>query len=171
MQPTPNTADLNKIVNAFTVYKFIKAITTPFEQMDAYKLGIIDRNGKFLKSFDELKTPREREASSIFNRLIINIKKIFAMVPDPRVRALLTTLPSAIYLIKEDIRSMGGDGQEIENFIKTILFEKGIDVEKELMEDAFLYSVSEHHKNQLGSVFGVPVYKHTENSFFTKGGE
>ena len=33
-------SDLNKVISAFTVYKFIKRIITPFNQMDAYKLQV-----------------------------------------------------------------------------------------------------------------------------------
>ena len=41
--------DMTKVIGAFTVYKFIKLISTPFRQMDAYKLVIIDDKGNFLK--------------------------------------------------------------------------------------------------------------------------
>ena len=37
------------VVDAFIAYKFIKILVTPFEETDAYKLGIIDANGKILK--------------------------------------------------------------------------------------------------------------------------
>jgi hypothetical protein len=160
-----STADLNKIVNAFTVYKFIKAITMPFELMDAYKLGIIDRHGTFLKKTHELKTSQEREASSIFDRLIINIKKIFALVPDTRIRSMLTTLPTATFLVKEDIESLGGDGQEFEEFIKEFLGKEGIDVEQELTEEAFGNAMKTEYNNCVGYAFGVPIYKYNDSYF------
>jgi len=159
------TADLNRIVNAFTVYKFMQEITTPFEQMAAYRLGIIDRDGKFLKSYDELKTQQEREASSIFNRLIINIKKIFAMVPDPRVRAMLTSLPTAIFLVKEDVIHLGGDGDEFENFVYEMFLEKGIELKEEYMDQNFQEIIKEESLNVVGYVFGVPIYKYNGSYF------
>ena len=46
--------DMTKVIGAFTVYKFIKLMATPFRQMDAYKFGIIDSKGKFLKKSEDL---------------------------------------------------------------------------------------------------------------------
>ena len=54
--------DLTKVVNAFTVYKFIKMMVEPFENTNAYELGIIDRKGKFLKKTHELTTNKELES-------------------------------------------------------------------------------------------------------------
>ena len=42
-------ADLSKIIPAFTTYKFLQALVQPFTKFDAYKLGIIDKNGNFSK--------------------------------------------------------------------------------------------------------------------------
>ena len=36
-------------LDIFVAYKFIKILTTPFKKTDAYKLGIIDDEGKVLK--------------------------------------------------------------------------------------------------------------------------
>ena len=44
-----SVSDFSKVINAFTVYKFIRLITQPFISMDAYKYGIIDKNGNYLK--------------------------------------------------------------------------------------------------------------------------
>ena len=32
----------NRVLDIFLTYQFLKRLTTPFEQWDAYKLGIID---------------------------------------------------------------------------------------------------------------------------------
>ena len=108
---TQSMADLNKVISAFTVYKFIKRIITPFNKMDAYKLGIIDSKGNFLKKYSDLKSEKERRAGSMFNRLVINLKKIIKKVPDPKLKAQLTTLPTAVVLVKEEVESIGGDGE------------------------------------------------------------
>ena len=36
-------------VDAFIAYKFIKILTTPWKETEAYKLGIIDENGNVLR--------------------------------------------------------------------------------------------------------------------------
>ena len=37
------------VFNAFLAYKFIKVITTPWKEMEAFEHGIVDANGKQLK--------------------------------------------------------------------------------------------------------------------------
>ena len=39
----------NPMMDMFLTYQFLKRINVPFEKWDAYKLGIIDKNGKVLK--------------------------------------------------------------------------------------------------------------------------
>ena len=69
-------SDITKVVGAFTVYKFIKLMSTPFRQMDAYKLGIIDDKGNFLRKSEDFTTDKEKRAADVFHRLIINLKKL-----------------------------------------------------------------------------------------------
>ena len=78
--------DAGKVISAFTVYKFIKIISDPYTKMEAFRLGIIDSKGKFLKKLDELDSQKERNAVSPFNRLMINIKKLIEKVPDPKLK-------------------------------------------------------------------------------------
>jgi len=68
--------DAAKVISAFTVFKFIKMMSDPFTKMEAYKLGIIDEKGKFLRKVDTLETNKEKQSVDSFHRLIINLKKI-----------------------------------------------------------------------------------------------
>ncbi len=68
-------------MDVYMIYQFIKRLVTPFNEMPAYKYGIIDSQGKFLKKKSELKTTAEKQALSHFDILIINLKKLIAKVP------------------------------------------------------------------------------------------
>jgi len=69
------------IMDIYMIYQFIKKLVTPFTEMPAYKLGIIDSQGKFLKKKADLKTPAEIQALTYFDILIINLKRLIAKVP------------------------------------------------------------------------------------------
>jgi hypothetical protein len=71
----------NPLVDIFLTYQFIKRIIVPFEKWDAYKLGIIDKNGKVLKKRGTLKTKQEKAAWGYFDILTANLKKLLAKVP------------------------------------------------------------------------------------------
>ena len=125
-----DTRELNKVISAFTVFKFIKAMTTPFNQMDAYDLGIIDSKGKFIKKLDQLTTNQERKSVDAFNRLVINFKKIIAKVPDPTLKANLKRLPTAMVLLKDDIEKLGVDGEQVLTEIREYIREEyGVNIE------------------------------------------
>ena len=89
------SSNLGSYVTSFTMYKFIKDITTPFTQFEAYRLGIIDAKGDKRK---EPLTEREKQAYSTYYKMIFNVKKIFAKVPDPKTKAQLQSVVAAIQL-------------------------------------------------------------------------
>ena len=122
-------SDAGKVINAFTVFKFIKIISDPFTKMEAYKLGIIDSKGKFLKKVDELETKKERDSVNPFNRLMINLKKAMNKIPDPTFKAKLKTLPTAMILLKDEAEKVGADGDVVLSEVRNYLFENGLDVD------------------------------------------
>jgi hypothetical protein len=131
------TKDLTKVVNAFTVFKFIKLMVSPFEKTDAYKYGIIDKNGKFLKSSEELTSSKEKKSVDIFHRLIFNLKKMIKKIPDPQLQAQMKTLPSAMFLIKEESEKIGADGDVVLSEIKRFLITKNIDIDSIDIDNSF----------------------------------
>ena len=86
--------------NIYFVYQFLTKLTTPFEKTKAFELGIIDKNGKVLKKRSQLKSAQEKEAYTMTDTLIFNLKKILAKVPGGRTR--FATFAAALFLLKED---------------------------------------------------------------------
>lgn len=81
------------------VYKFIRKLSTPFKEWDAYKLGIIDRNGNILKERKSLETRKEKKAFTAYDLMLLNIKKLLEKVPGGNRK--LASYSAALYLIKE----------------------------------------------------------------------
>ena len=73
--------------------RFITLFVTPWEKTSAYKEGLIDKNGKRIKS-EKLDTKARKEAYTIFHRLVYNIKRLVG-------NTKFTSFASALYLIKE----------------------------------------------------------------------
>jgi len=71
----------NPMVDMFLTYQFLKRINVPFEKWDAYKLGIIDKNGKVLKKKRDLDNDNEKAAWGYFDILTANLKKILSKFP------------------------------------------------------------------------------------------
>ena len=88
-------------VDYYMVYRFIKALVTPFNKTKAFDLGIVDDEGNILKKHRELKTAEEKKAYGYFERMVWNIKKLVHKIPI--VGKKFGSYAAAAYLIlKED---------------------------------------------------------------------
>jgi hypothetical protein len=85
------------VVDAYLVYSFIRRLVTPFEKYPAFKAGLIDAKGNFLKNRNAF-TPDERKALPIFDIMIINLKKLIAKVPFGKTR--IATIAAALMLLR-----------------------------------------------------------------------
>ena len=77
-------------------FRFLKLLVTSFENTEAYKLGLIDDNGKKLRRPE---TSDEKSAYTPFHRLVFNIKKLIAKVPGGSTK--IASYAAALYLLKE----------------------------------------------------------------------
>lgn len=87
---------ISKTANLYFTYKFLRTLVRKWEDQDAYKLGIIDENGKRLR---RPKTEEERAAYNAFHRLAFNLKKVLEKLPFGKSR--LASYAAALYLVKE----------------------------------------------------------------------
>lgn len=79
-------------------FKFLKILVTNFEDTDAFKYGIIDKDGNRNKSV-QIKSDKEKSAYTSFHKLVFNIKKLLAKAPGGSSK--LASYASALFLIKE----------------------------------------------------------------------
>jgi len=66
----------NRAVDLVITYRVVKLLATPFEKQEAFKYGIIDKDGKVLRKFRTLKTTAEKKSYTMLHRFIFNLKRI-----------------------------------------------------------------------------------------------
>jgi len=66
----------NRAVDLVITYRVVKLLVTPFEKQEAFKYGIIDKDGKVLRKFRTLKTTAEKKSYTILHRFVFNLKRI-----------------------------------------------------------------------------------------------
>jgi len=116
-------------------FRFVKLMTTPFENTDAYKLGIIDKDGKRIRSV-KLDNDEKKSAYTPFMRLAYNIKRIISNLPGGS--SAIGGFASALFLIKEQY------GLE-ENQLRKII--KALDVDElDLMRESHDWFVLEDQR-------------------------
>lgn len=79
-------------------FRFIRLLVMKWENWDAYKLGIIDENGKRIKNA-KIDTDEKKSSYTPFIRLAANVKRLLGKVPGGGSR--LGSFAAALYLIKE----------------------------------------------------------------------
>ena len=82
----------------FYTFRFIKMLTTPFTETEAFKLGIIDEKGKRIKS-KKIQTSEEKSAFTTFHRLVFNLKKLLEKLPGGSSR--FSSYAAALFLLRE----------------------------------------------------------------------
>lgn len=66
----------NRAVDLVITYRVVKLLATPFERQEAFKYGIIDKDGKVLRKFRTLKTTAEKKSYTMLHRFVFNLKRI-----------------------------------------------------------------------------------------------
>ena len=107
---------LSRAADLGYAFRFLKLLTTKWEKLEAYKLGIIDENGKRQRNV-KLDNDEKKSAYTPFIRLAANLKRLVSNIPGGGSK--LGSFASALFLIKEKVGEKG---------IKTICKEMDIDV-------------------------------------------
>ena len=70
----------NRAVDLVITYRVVKLLATPFNKQEAFKYGIIDKDGKVLRKYRTLKTTAEKKSYTILHRFVFNLKRILGKV-------------------------------------------------------------------------------------------
>ena len=107
---------LSRAGDLLYAFRFLRMLTTSWEDTKAFSYGIIDDKGKVLKKAKTLKTPAEKSAYTVFHRLVFNIKRLLQKAPGGGSK--LASYAAALVLIKEQT---GMTEQDIEKAMAKFL--------------------------------------------------
>ena len=130
---------MGRAIDLFVTYRFIKLLVTPFEKTDAYRLGIIDADGKRIlepgttNKPTTLRTVEEKSAYTVLHKLVFNIKKIFGKVPGLRTK--LGTYAAALFLLKDTFKESVDDPDVFEKEFMKYLKEEGYEIDNSISEE------------------------------------
>lgn len=95
-----------RIVDSIIAFRVLWILITPIENTDAFKLGLINADGKTIK---KAKTAEESNATSPLHRMVWNLKRIIGMVPGGSTR--IGSLAAGYLLMKEAIKHNWSEDQ------------------------------------------------------------
>ena len=130
---------MGRAIDLFVTYRFLRLLTTPFEDTDAFKFGIIDEKGNRIKKKGstkpevELATSELKNSYTILHKLVFNIKKIFNKVPGLRTK--VGTYAAALFLLKDTFKESVDDPDMFEKEFIKFLKEDDIELDNEISEE------------------------------------
>lgn len=134
----------------FVALKVLYMLVTPFDKTQAYKLGVIDKDGNLLVKVRD-QSFEQKEAYDYLDRMVFNLKRLLAKIPGGK--SIMASMVAALYLVKEDTKL---SEQELEKRFNEILSkiedQSIVMVEEQLMIEAFLDLYNED-----GGVAAVPA--------------
>tara|TARA_A100000164_G_scaffold201961_1_gene179331 strand:+ start:165 stop:749 length:585 start_codon:yes stop_codon:yes gene_type:complete len=108
------------VVDTVIVFRILKMMTRKWNEMDAYKFGLIDDNGKRIKT-KKPKTSEEKNSFTLLHRLVFNLKRVLELLPFGRTR--LASYAASLALLKEHFEI---DGKYLEESFYTYLKENDL---------------------------------------------
>ena len=103
-----------QLINIATAIYFLKKLNTPFTSTEAYRLHLIDANGK--RTHVPIVTPQQKAAWSYFDIMVNNLKKIIALAPGGNSK--LARIAASLLLLKEEQIDL-----ENEKLLETMFYE------------------------------------------------
>lgn len=130
------------VVDNLIAFRVLYMLVTPFDKTEAFKFGIIDKEGVALKKSKDLKTTEEKDSYTNLHRLVFSLKRLLGKVPGGKSQ--LASLVAAYWLIKESYVSKTQVKQEQLETMIDMLEQKNITmVEEELEIEKFLKIMEE----------------------------
>ena len=139
-------------IDLLIAYRVIKLLVIPFDKSDAFKQGIIDKDGNVLKKYRTLQKTSEKQSYTMLHRFVFNLKRILAKTG---IRGALGSFAVAAALLLRENKEYAQHKTLIESTIINYLKETN-------QYDDFLAEhreIIEIDDEPIGNFFGVDVYE------------
>jgi hypothetical protein len=130
-----------KSIDNLIAFRVLYMLVNPFEKTDAFRLGIIDKDGNQLKKMKDLKSSEEKDAYNYLTKLVFKLKRLIAKVPGGSSQ--FASIVAAYWLVKESMHSSSVITEE--EFTHTLsIIESGVTfVEEEIEIEKFIAMMEE----------------------------
>lgn len=84
--------------DTYYTYRFLRLMTTKWEDLPAFELGILDKNGKLLIKPRDMNNQQNSEYT-LFHRLVFNLKRAVEKLP---IKRSFSSYAAALFLLREN---------------------------------------------------------------------
>ena len=148
---------MSRFVDTVVAYRLLRMLATPIERSDAFKLGIIDKDGTKIK---DPVSSQEADAYSLLQRFVFKVQKSLMKSPDRNAKRLLT-FAAALAILKEYKED---DENNVDALLEVFMEDEEVIKQAELLESSNLLSFSNFMVEDLaansaggGAIHGIGV--------------
>ena len=149
----------NRAVDLVITYRVIKLLVTPFTKQEAFKFGIIDKDGNVLRKNKSLKTRAEKKSYTILHRFIFNLKRILQKVG---LGGRLGTFAIALATLIRENKEFEQHQSLIESTVIKYLKKEKL-YEELLQEEGHIVGNKQITEQPINTCFGIDLYQIENN--------
>ena len=149
----------SRAVDLLITYRIMKLLVTPFDKQEAFKYGIIDKQGKVLKPWRTLKGSKEKSSYTMLHRFIFNLKRILQKVG---LGGKLGTFAVALATLIRENKEFEQHQKLIESTIVKYLKEQKL-YEELLQEEGHIVGNKQITEQPINTCFGIDLYQIENN--------
>lgn len=124
---------MSRFVDTVVAYRLLRLLATPIERSDAFKLGIVDRDGEKIK---EPLSTQELNAYSLLQRFVFKVQRALTRSPDRNAKRLLT-FAAAMAILKEYTDE---DEDNVDALLEVFMEDEEVIKQAQLLESSNLLS-------------------------------
>jgi hypothetical protein len=150
---------MSNMIDTAIVFRILKELTKKWTDTDAFKTGLIDKNGKIIVPRSE-RTPAQNKSLSPLIKMIFNLKRLLQKLPGNS--NVLTSYIAALGLLQEQVEKSYGEEtadhliERMKNVVYIPEFYIELGKERALMESVNITANDEMDLNE-SSVSGASV--------------
>jgi len=97
---------MTNTIDAVIIFRILKKLVTKWEDTEAFKAGVIDKNGKVLIPVAK-RTAEQKKTMTLLDRLVFNLKRLLGKVPGGKTQ--LASYVAALALIREHVQTVSNE--------------------------------------------------------------
>ena len=149
----------SRAVDLLITYRIMKLLVTPFDKQEAFKYGIIDKQGKVLKPWRTISKTAEKQSYTILHRFVFNLKRILQKAG---LGGRLGTFAVALATLIRENKEFEQHQKLIESTVIKYLKEQKL-YEELLQEEGHIVGNKQITEQPINTCFGIDCYQIDNN--------
>jgi len=146
-------------VDLLITYRIMKLLVTPFDKQEAFKYGIIDKQGKVLRPWRTISKTAEKQSYTILHRFVFNLKRILQKAG---LGGRLGTFAVALATLIRENKEFEQHQKLIESVVVKYLKEQKL-YEELLQEEGHIVGNKQITEQPINTCFGIDLYQIENN--------